>query len=125
MTDEEKRLLHNLRKDEKATEMENVISKSISKSLDELFKMEERGSFLLYLWIATARGITLREACEQYTIKRECGFNGSLMFPAMETNCTLEPRKEPIIISSQQFADYQMKAAKFLQDIIEGISKKY
>ena len=115
----------NLKKDDEAIKLENVISESISKSLAELFKMEEKGRFLLYLWIATATGITLREACERYTIKRECGFSGSLMFPSMVTDCTLEPRKEPIIIDSKQFAAYQMKAAKFLQDIIEGINKNH
>ena len=67
MTDEEKRMLHNLKKDDEALKLENVISESISNSLAELFKMEEKGSFLLYLWIATATGITLyRETASGY-----------------------------------------------------------
>lgn len=124
MTDEEKKMLLNLEKDAKAIEFEKTISESISDSLDELSRMEERGSFLLYLWIATARGITLREAIEQYTIRFERGINGDLRFPSIETNCTLQPREKPIILDHQKFADYQMRAAKFLQDMIDEISNK-
>ena len=124
MTDEEKKMLLNLKKDYKATEFEKTISESISDSLDELSRMEEKGSFLLYLWIATARGTTLREAIEQYTIRFERGLNGDLRSPSIETNCTLQPREKPIILNHQKFADYQMRAAKFLQDMIDEISKK-
>lgn len=105
-------------------EAEELICDSFNKMFDDLHKMERHPIMLMYLWAATACGITLREACERYYVDRDSDLSDDFLNPSIEYSVSLRPREESIMISSSEFADYQMEVAKFLQDIIGGINKR-
>ena len=99
---------------------------SFSSLFEEMRNKEQYVIMLMYLWIATARGTTLREACEEFQISRECGMSSTVdtREPLIaEYTITLKPRVQQLDISISELNDYQMKVAKFLQDIIEEINK--
>jgi hypothetical protein len=105
-------------------EAEEIILDSFNRMFDDLYKKERHPIMLMYLWVATACGITLREACERYYVNRDNKLSNEFMKPSIEYSVSLRPREEPIVISQAEFADYQMEVAKFLQDILDETNKK-
>ena len=96
---------------------------SIADMIKKSMAVEDVGVSLLYLWIATARDITLREACEQYGIKKDTYFAGHPLQPTFNTDMALFERTEPKALDFNDFADFQIKTAKILQDILEKTKK--
>jgi hypothetical protein len=126
LTEEDRVLLKKLSEPTHTSAYQKILMDSFDALIDEVSKNEQYPIMLMYLWISTARGITLREACEQFQINRDCGMSPVDPREALrvEYTITLEQREEPISISQHEFADYQMKVAKFLQDIIEAMNKR-
>jgi len=103
----------------------DMMAECSEKMLNDLHRFEERPIMLMYLWVATAKGITLREACEQYCVKRDYGLaNSPSEAFTMEYDVSLAPRVIPVKISQSEFDDYQIKVAEFLQECLDEINKK-
>lgn len=127
LTEDDRVLLKKLSEPTHTSAYQKILMDSFDALFDEVSKNEQYPIMLMYLWISTARGITLREAYERFQISRDCGMSSSVdpREPLRaEYTITLEEREEPIFIALHDFADYQMKVAKFLQDIIEVMNKR-
>jgi len=127
LTEEDRVLLRNLSEPTPTKGYEKFLMDSFDALFEEVRKNEQYPIMLMYLWIATARGITLRKACERFQVSRDCGMSSSVdpREPLRaEYTITLQPREKPIDIIPHEFADYQMKVAKFLQDILENLNKR-
>lgn len=110
----------------KDTRKKGIYIDDFYKSATELFLGEKYGIMLLYLWMATATGKTLRQVVEEYSVERDFNVEPDPSMKEIVYNVRLKERKvtEPIDISS--FQKFQMDTAEFLQHIMEKMpfSKK-
>lgn len=110
---------------EEQKEFMNSMYDSILNSFKEMLKGDKYVVMLLYLWISTATGISLREAVERYSIVKD--FDDSrnpFEVKNLEYTLTLRENLERIHCDPSKFNEFQMETAKFLQDIIENLNKR-